>query len=164
MKPEFLTDLKAEQLNRWQWKLLDDLMFVGADNQVFIASRGTVTNFASVKAIRTFAVRLIVLWLLLILVPQLSGLVSIWVPLVLQPYMLLGWVLSLSLYAAVIGYGNKASTIHDDLYRAGQLPRAYCDWVFFCALRAEGVAYWRAVLMWLGVRLGGRKHYGNQCS
>ncbi|WP_160286819.1 DUF1353 domain-containing protein [Pseudomonas knackmussii] len=62
-------------------------------------------------------------------------------------------------FALVAGYGNLAATIHDQLYTTGQLPRKDCDAVFYRALRAEGVAAWRAFIMWLGVRLGGKGHY-----
>ncbi|MDG9855662.1 DUF1353 domain-containing protein [Pseudomonas aeruginosa] len=68
-------------------------------------------------------------------------------------------VVLFALFALVAGYGNLAATIHDQLYTEGRLPRRDCDAVFYRALRAEGVARWRARLMWAGVRLGGRSHY-----
>lgn len=161
MKAEFLTTLQVKQLDRWNWELLSDLLFIGSDHQLVTVKKGTVTNFASVRTIRSFAVKLIALWLLLALVPQLSPLVALWVPLALQPYMLLAGIASLALYAAVIGYGNAASAVHDHLYESGVYSRAYCDWVFYHALRAEGVSQWRAAIMWTGVRLGGSKYYKN---
>ncbi len=63
------------------------------------------------------------------------------------------------LYALMSGYGNYASTIHDYLYSEGSYSRKECDDIFYVALRAEGVARWRAYLFWLGVRLGGKSHY-----
>ena len=63
------------------------------------------------------------------------------------------------LFALVSGYGNYAATIHDWLYLGGQLSRKDADAVLYRALRAEGVARWRAYLFWLGVRIGGAKHY-----
>jgi len=63
------------------------------------------------------------------------------------------------LYALVAGYGNYASTIHDKLYTTGQLSRRQADDVLYRALRAEGVAKWRAWLFWAGVRIGGARHY-----
>lgn len=62
-------------------------------------------------------------------------------------------------FALVAGYGNLAATIHDRLYASGQLRRKDCDAVFYRALRAEGVARWRARVMWAGVRIGGAGHY-----
>ncbi|MEE1920334.1 DUF1353 domain-containing protein [Pseudomonas asiatica] len=62
-------------------------------------------------------------------------------------------------FALVAGYGNLAATIHDQLYAAGQLSRRDCDAVFYRALRAEGVARWRAWIMWAGVRIAGQKYY-----
>lgn len=63
------------------------------------------------------------------------------------------------LFALVSGYGNYAATVHDWLYTTGQMARKEADAVLYRALRAEGVARWRAWLMWAGVRLGGGKHY-----
>lgn len=63
------------------------------------------------------------------------------------------------IYALVAGYGNYAATVHDWLYAVGQHSRAQADTVLYRALRAEGVARWRAWLFWLGVRVGGAKHY-----
>lgn len=68
-------------------------------------------------------------------------------------------VVLFALFALVAGYGNLAATIHDQLYADGRLPRRDCDAVFYRALRAEGVARWRAWIMWAGVRLGGGSHY-----
>lgn len=63
------------------------------------------------------------------------------------------------LFALVSGYGNYAATVHDWLYENGQLSRKEADAVLYRALRAEGVARWRAWLMYAGVRLGGAKNY-----
>ena len=63
------------------------------------------------------------------------------------------------LFALVSGYGNYAAAVHDWLYTCGQLSRKEADAVLYRALRAEGVARWRAWLFWAGVRLGGAKHY-----
>lgn len=64
------------------------------------------------------------------------------------------------IYALFAGYGNYASTIHDYLYSRKTMSRKDADEVFYQALRSEGVAKWRAKLMWAGVRIGGRKAYG----
>jgi hypothetical protein len=63
------------------------------------------------------------------------------------------------LFALVAGYGNYAATVHDWLYFGGQVSRKEADAILYRALRAEGVARWRAYLFWLGVRIGGAKHY-----
>ena len=63
------------------------------------------------------------------------------------------------LFALVSGYGNYAATVHDFLYSEGQVSRKEADAVLYRALRAEGVARWRAWLFWAGVRIGGAKHY-----
>ena len=63
------------------------------------------------------------------------------------------------LFALVAGYGNYAATIHDWLYFGGQVSRKEADAILYRALRAEGVARWRAWLFWAGVRIGGAKRY-----
>ncbi|MFK3794704.1 DUF1353 domain-containing protein [Pseudomonas sp. NPDC088444] len=63
------------------------------------------------------------------------------------------------LFALVSGYGNYAAPVHDWLYTTGQFSRKRADAVLYRALRAEGVARWRAWLFWAGVRIGGAKHY-----
>ena len=63
------------------------------------------------------------------------------------------------LFALVAGYGNYAATVHDFLYFGGQVSRKDADAILYRALRAEGVARWRAYLFWLGVRIGGAKHF-----
>ena len=65
------------------------------------------------------------------------------------------------LFALVSGYGNYAATVHDWLYFGGQVSRKEADAVLYRALRAEGVARWRAYLFWLGVRIGGAKQYNS---
>lgn len=63
------------------------------------------------------------------------------------------------LFALVSGYGNYAATVHDWLYTTGEVNRKEADAVLYRALRAEGVARWRAWLFWAGVRIGGAKQY-----
>ena len=66
------------------------------------------------------------------------------------------------LYALVAGYGNKSAAIHDLLYTEAKHDRKTCDQVLFRALRAEGIARWRAWLFYAGVRLGGGSHFGGK--
>lgn len=56
-------------------------------------------------------------------------------------------------------YGFPASVVHDYLYAASGVGRKASDQVFYRALRASGVAKWRAGLMYAGVRLFGRFYY-----
>lgn len=63
------------------------------------------------------------------------------------------------LYALVSGYGNYGSTVHDYLYSTKAVSRRVADKYLYRALRAEGVAKWRASVFYIGVRLGGWKHY-----
>ena len=68
-------------------------------------------------------------------------------------------VLLYPIYALFAGYGNYASTVHDWLYTKGSVSRKEADSIFYEALRKEGVAKWRAWLMWVGVRIGGKSSY-----
>lgn len=68
------------------------------------------------------------------------------------------------LFALVSGYGNYAATVHDYLYTTHAvgtraITRKEADEVLYRALRAEGVARWRAWIFWAGVRLGGSSSY-----
>lgn len=63
------------------------------------------------------------------------------------------------IYALLVGYGNASCAVHDWLYDQGRLSRRECDDVLYRALRAEGVARWRAWIFWIGVRIGGKSHY-----
>jgi hypothetical protein len=65
------------------------------------------------------------------------------------------------LYALLVGYGNAACTIHDMLYKEGRLSRKACDEVLYRALRAEGVAKWRAAIFYAGVRVFGGRFYND---
>lgn len=68
-------------------------------------------------------------------------------------------ILLFPVYALFSGYGNYASTVHDYLYAKKVYSRKDCDYIFYEALRKEGVAKWRSWLMWAGVRIGGKKAY-----
>lgn len=68
-------------------------------------------------------------------------------------------ILLFVVYALLVTYGNRACTTHDWLYSEGRLSRKDCDGVFYRALRADGVARWRAIIFWLGVRIGGASNY-----
>lgn len=68
-------------------------------------------------------------------------------------------------FALVSGYWNYAAVIHDYIYTTRAInniavTRKDADDVLYRALRAEGVARWRAWLFWAGVRLGGCWSYG----
>ncbi|MGE7994463.1 DUF1353 domain-containing protein [Pseudomonas sp. NPDC089554] len=112
---------------------------------------GFETDFASVKPMRTIALSLLAISLVVgWFWPETGAMIGC-----------AGYG-ALALYASVVGYGDAAATIHDWLYSvggAGQLDRKAADQVFRNALCSSGVARWRAWLMWSGVRLGGHWRY-----
>lgn len=63
------------------------------------------------------------------------------------------------IYALLVGYGNASCAIHDWLYDRGELTRRQFDEALYRALRAEGVARWRAWLFWACVKLGDSSRY-----
>jgi hypothetical protein len=69
------------------------------------------------------------------------------------------------IFALLAGYGDQSATIHDYLYGGG-LPvsgqviyRKDADDIYYRALRAEGVARWRAGIFYAGVRLFGASRW-----
>lgn len=143
--------LRAElQPDRNTWRLLAPCVFLDADHGAIEAPPGTATDFASIRTVRSLAVVALAVALLGSLLP--------WAWLSAPAYAL--GLLALLLYAAVAGYGHEAAAVHDWLYRTGLITRRQADAVFYRALRASGVARWRAWLMWAGVRLGGWRRYG----
>lgn len=124
--------LDTRELARRQYQLLSDFSFddlLGFG--VIPVKQGFITDYASIDVLRNF--------------------------------------LLFMFYALLAGYGDKAATIHDWIYRGNGIVRAdgsiyyptrkECDQIFYRALRAEGVAKWRAVLFYAGVRVGGHSSY-----
>lgn len=76
------------------------------------------------------------------------------------------------IYALLAGYGDKAATIHDWLYSGYPIqkhPDTYyyptrkeADQIMYRALRADGLARWRAWLFYIGVRIGGARRFSNE--
>jgi hypothetical protein len=72
-------------------------------------------------------------------------------------------------YALLASYGDKGATIHDWIYSGYGIIKAdgttyyptrkECDDILYRALRAEGLARWRAYIFYAGVRLGGSGAY-----
>lgn len=55
--------------------------------------------------------------------------------------------------------GHEAAVIHDWLYTSHEVERGEADLILGEALEASGQPTWRAMLMWMGVRLGGSGPY-----
>jgi hypothetical protein len=69
-------------------------------------------------------------------------------------------VIALALYGLLVGYGMRASILHDLLYTTGQMSRRECDAVYYRALTTgDGTTRWRALIFYLGVRVGGYWSY-----
>jgi hypothetical protein len=57
---------------------------------------------------------------------------------------------------------HQAATLHDWLYTTGNVPRDIADEILYEAVRASGLAKWRAVLMYIPVRIFGGFYYGRK--
>jgi len=69
-------------------------------------------------------------------------------------------VIALAIYGLLVGYGMRASILHDLLYTTGQFSRRDCDAIYYRALNTgDGTARWRSLIFWIGVRLGGHWSY-----
>lgn len=152
MIERFQTPLKVQlAIDGGDARLLCDFAYQDRQHGILGVPAGFETDFASVKPLRTVA------WMLLA-----SSLAVGWLwPMAGALIGSLGYG-ALALYAGVVGYGDAAAVIHDHLYATAQLSRAAADRVFYDALRASGVARWRAWLMYAGVRLGGHWRYSRR--
>ncbi|PVZ19909.1 MULTISPECIES: DUF1353 domain-containing protein [unclassified Pseudomonas] len=150
---KFAAGAATRQLSRWEFQLLEPLMFNDPQLGQQVVPAGFTSDLASVRILRE--------------VCRWAGLTALFAGIALTFWSWLApllWLISvgaLALYGLVVGYGMRAAILHDWLYSQGQLPRRQCDALFYRALtRGDGTADWRAVIFWLGVRLGGAPHYG----
>jgi hypothetical protein len=60
------------------------------------------------------------------------------------------------------GVYSKAAIVHDWLYVTGHASRLVADAVFYEAMRALGVGWFRANIMFMAVRIGGRKPWNKR--
>lgn len=119
--------LESREIGRRLYLILSDLEYQDVAFGSIVAKRGFVTNYASIDVLHN--------------------------------------ALLFIFYALLASYGDKAATIHDWLYSGYGIERLdgsiyyptrqECDEVLYRALRAEGVARWRAYMFYAGVRVGG---------
>lgn len=150
---KFAAGAATRQISRWQFQLLEPLVFNDPEHGQLTVPETFVSDLASVRVLREIcrwaALAAVLLGLFLTSISWLAT--AMWV-------IALG---ALALYGLVVGYGMRAAILHDYLYSAALLPRAECDAVFSRAMHTgDGTAHWRTWLFWAGVRLGGAKHYG----
>jgi len=58
-----------------------------------------------------------------------------------------------------IGTYSGAAVIHDYLYTQHPAGRKWCDAVFDCLMKEDGVGWIERKIMWVAVRIFGRKPY-----
>ncbi len=151
---KFGTGVAIRQIERWRFRLLEPLTFNDPVHGLLQVPEAFESDLASVRALRKIcrwaAIVAVLAGLLLVAAPWVAG---------------LSWaiaIIALALYGLVVGYGMRAAILHDWLYTEARLPRNQCDAIYWLAPRTgAGIAYWRAGIFWVGVRLGGRLNYGS---
>lgn len=142
------------QLGRWQWELLERLVFVDPVFGAQTIPAGFRSDLASIRILRE-----ICRWMLIAgLIGSMLG-VGGWLSGLSCLANVLA-VVAMALYALLAGYGVRMALVHDWLYATGHLSRRSCDAVLYrAATTGEGMARWRAGLFWIGVRVGGFTAY-----
>lgn len=128
------SNFDTRQVERRLFMLLDDFSFQDPVFGKVQAKKGFYTNYASIDVLRN--------------------------------------VLLFVFYALLAEYGDKAATLHDWLYSGYPVnshPHTYyyptrkeADQIMYRALRAEGVARWRAWMFYIGVRIGGASKFSKE--
>ena len=121
---------------RRSYKLWEPLLYIDKEFGSLVVPKEFDTDFASIDALRPHGA----IGLVNLIMGYFSGF-FLWL-----------------LYLLLIGYGDRAATIHDYLYRKScsyKVSRKAADRVFYNALREDGVARWRAWIYYGGVRLFG---------
>lgn len=150
-KGKFGAEVITRQVSRWEFQLVEPLVFNDPIHGVRQVPADFVSNLASIRILRE-----ICRWAAVVAV---VSAVCAW-----------GWlsnicwliaVAALALYGLLVGYGMRSSILHDWEYTIGELSRSQCDALYERALHSgDGTARWRSKgLFWTGVRLAGARHY-----
>lgn len=148
---KFGSGVATRQVSRWEFELLEDLIFNDPVNGLRIVPTGFVSNLASIRILRE-----ICRW---------AAVAAMFGALFLPGWFSVAcWIISvtaLSLYGLVVGYGMRAAILHDYEYAIGELPRAACDAMYERANHTgDGTARWRTLcLFYPAVRIFGASHY-----
>lgn len=129
---KLFSNFDTRQLSRQENLLLEDFSFNDQSGLgIITAKKGFVTDYASIDALYN--------------------------------------ILTFLFYALLMSYGDKGATIHDWLYSGYGIEvepgrfyyptRKECDQIFYRALRAEGIAKWRAWIFYAGVRLFAKRNF-----
>nr|WP_288358007.1 hypothetical protein [uncultured Pseudomonas sp.] len=146
------------QTSRWEWEVAEVFSFHDPVLGVITCPAPTHTDLATIRFLREVFRWGCILALVFAVFTAAFGL-----PLVLAAVTGVIAFLAILLYAAIAGYGNRMSAMHDYLYRCRLFPQEVCDQVFWRMARTgEGMARPRAAVFYLGPVLGGRRRYGRR--
>lgn len=151
---KFSAGVAMRQVSRWEFQLLEDLVFNDLVHGLRIVPAGFVSNLASIRILRE-----ICRWAA--------------VAAIIGGFLMPGWfstvcwlisVIALALYGIVVGYGMRSAILHDYEYTVGELPRAACDELYERANHTgDGTARWRTLgLFYPAVRLFGASYYAKR--
>ncbi|MBD1552318.1 DUF1353 domain-containing protein [Pseudomonas typographi] len=150
---KFAAGVATRQVSRWEFTLLEPLVFNDPVHGMLEVPAGFTSDLASIRILREVcrwgAIGALIAGAVLTFVSWLAPLL---------------WIIAvgaLALYGICAGYGMRPAILHDQLYGQGAFTRAECDAIFYRALTTgDGTARWRSLLFYAGVRLGGASHYG----
>lgn len=148
---KFGAGVATRQISRWEFQLLEDLLFNDPVYGLRAVPTGFTSNLASIRILRE-----ICRWAA--------------VAAIIGGFLLAGWfstacwlisVVALALYGLVVGYGMRSAFLHDYEYTTGELSRAACDALYERANHSgDGTARWRSLgLFYPAVRIFGASHY-----
>lgn len=169
----FITTLKTEQIgkfdkkpslrfiSRWDVELGETLGFDDPVHGLLEVPSGFVSDLASIRLLREVC-KWAALLMVILAVATKVGQQFTYITGTLITVSYYTAMVSLSLYALLVGYGMRAAILHDWLYTEAKLSRAECDAVFARALyTGDGTAKWRSYgLFYGGVRLFAASAYG----
>lgn len=161
-RARFLTDLEVTPLADGQnWRLTRRLEFFDARGEFHVVPKGFVTDFASIPPLGRIGYVMLMFGLAVFglgLFVHQSEVLS-WLGFVL-------WMLGSAVIWLACDFDDDErldgpAVLHDDGYRRPRLGRRpwkmklYWDRILFQAMRANGVPYWKAWLVWFNVAVFG---------
>jgi len=147
-------DLKPDirYISRWEVEMRQDMAFYDPIYGPITVQKSFVSDLASIRILRE-----ICRWCA---VAALTGGTLVHSYPWIRTALVIIAVISLAIYGLLVGYGMRASILHDLLYTTGQFSRRDCDAIYYRALTTgDGTARWRSLIFWIGVRLGGHWSY-----
>lgn len=146
---KFLNKPAIRFISRWEVQTVDPLHLVDDSGTEHKVPAGYISDLASIRSLRE-----VCRW------AAAAALLASAFPGPWAYWLLLVSVAALALYGLLAGYAMRPAIYHDWLYESGNVSRKHADDMFYQALRADGIARWRAAIFYAGVRAFGWTSYG----